>query len=125
MRRWVQDVDGYELTMGGGEITYLHGEPTGALPGGLMRNLGLANPVTNSHPTSAASGAPDATRQNGTNTLLSHACMSSRPSCAAVVEILCAAGARDDKVEPRAVGPSGPRPWVEARVQRRAAQGPS
>ena len=44
----------------------------------------------------AAGGAPDATRQNGTNTLLSHACMSSRPSCAAVVEILCAAGARDD-----------------------------
>lgn len=38
MRRWVQDVDGYELTMCGGEITYLHGEPTGALPGGLMRN---------------------------------------------------------------------------------------
>jgi hypothetical protein len=43
----------------------------------------------------AAGGAPDAIRQNGRLPLLNHACMSSRPSCASIVEILCAAGARD------------------------------
>ena len=42
----------------------------------------------------AAGGAPDAIYPNG-NTLLNYASMSSRPSCASVVEILCAAGARD------------------------------
>ena len=43
----------------------------------------------------AAGGAPDAIRPNGRLPLLNHACMSSRPSCASIVEILCAAGARD------------------------------
>ena len=43
----------------------------------------------------AAGGAPDAIRENGRLPLLNHACMSSRPSCASIVEILCAAGARD------------------------------
>ena len=41
----------------------------------------------------AAGGAPDAIRPNG-NSLLACACMSARPSCASVVEILCEAGAR-------------------------------
>ena len=43
----------------------------------------------------AVGGAPDATGFGplGKETLLSHACMSSRPSCAAIAEILCAAGA--------------------------------
>ena len=42
----------------------------------------------------AAGGAPNAIRPNG-NSLLACACMSARPSCASVVEILCEAGARD------------------------------
>ena len=42
----------------------------------------------------AAGGAPDA--KNDGVTLLAIASSSSRPSCASVVEILCAAGARDD-----------------------------
>ena len=36
----------------------------------------------------AAGGAPDAIRENGRLPLLNHACMSSRPSCASIVEIL-------------------------------------
>ena len=37
-RRLVQRASGYVLTMVAGEITYLDGEPTGALPGRLLRN---------------------------------------------------------------------------------------
>ena len=36
-RRLVQKAIGYELTMLKGEIVYRHGEPTGALPGRLVR----------------------------------------------------------------------------------------
>src|SRR5581483_3410664 len=36
-RRLVQRVDGYRLTMAGGEVTFEDGEPTGARPGGLVR----------------------------------------------------------------------------------------
>jgi len=45
----------------------------------------------------ANGGAADAAKPNGT-TLLEMACMSSRPSCASVAEMLCAAGARADDV---------------------------
>ena len=38
MKRWVQDVDGYILTLVNGVATYKLGQPTGALPGGLVRN---------------------------------------------------------------------------------------
>ena len=44
----------------------------------------------------AAGGSPHATRNNGTRTLLCSSCASSRPSCASVAELLCAAGARDE-----------------------------
>jgi len=37
-RRLIQQADGYELTMVNGTVTYRHGEPTGALPGRLVRN---------------------------------------------------------------------------------------
>ena len=43
----------------------------------------------------ANGGAADAAKSNGM-TLLEMACMSSRPSCASVAEMLCAAGARVD-----------------------------
>lgn len=46
----------------------------------------------------ATGGAPDAIRQSGGDagvTLLTYASYSSRPSCASIAEILCAAGARD------------------------------
>jgi N-acyl-D-aspartate/D-glutamate deacylase len=36
-RRLVQRVDGYRYTVQGGEVTYEDGEPTGALPGRLIR----------------------------------------------------------------------------------------
>ena len=39
-RRLVQRADGYALTMVAGEITYRDGEPTGALPGRLLRGAG-------------------------------------------------------------------------------------
>ena len=35
--RWVQDVDGYVLTIKSGVVTYENGKPTGALPGKLLR----------------------------------------------------------------------------------------
>ena len=47
----------------------------------------------------AAGGAPDAKIEG--STLLEIASNSSRPSCASVVELLCAAGARDDYDAPR------------------------
>jgi N-acyl-D-aspartate/D-glutamate deacylase len=39
-RRFVQRADGYIATMVGGAVTYEHGEPTGALPGRLVRSSG-------------------------------------------------------------------------------------
>jgi N-acyl-D-aspartate/D-glutamate deacylase len=36
-RRLVQEVDGYSYTICSGEVTYEGGEPTGALPGKLVR----------------------------------------------------------------------------------------
>jgi len=36
-RRMVQRVDGYVATIVSGEVTYRDGEPTGALPGRLVR----------------------------------------------------------------------------------------
>ncbi len=36
-RRLVQRVDGYRATIVAGEVTFEHGEPTGARPGGLVR----------------------------------------------------------------------------------------
>ena len=36
--RWIQAVDGYDLTMLSGAVTFQHGRHTGALPGGLVRN---------------------------------------------------------------------------------------
>ena len=36
-KRFVQPADGYVATINGGEITYENGEPTGALPGRLIR----------------------------------------------------------------------------------------
>jgi len=36
--RWVQRVEGYQLTVISGEVTYENGVPTGALPGCLVRN---------------------------------------------------------------------------------------
>lgn len=36
--RWVQYTEGYEMTMCSGVITFMQGQPTGALPGGLVRN---------------------------------------------------------------------------------------
>ena len=38
MRRWTQKVDGYVLTLVRGVPTYRQGQPTGALPGSLVRN---------------------------------------------------------------------------------------
>merc|ERR1711959_711027 len=38
MQRWVQDVEGYMLTLVSGVPTYRSGQPTGALPGTLVRN---------------------------------------------------------------------------------------
>jgi len=37
-RRLMQRARGYEATVVGGEITYRNGEPTGALPGRLIRS---------------------------------------------------------------------------------------
>ena len=39
-RRLVQRVDGYEATIVAGEVTFEDGEPTGALPGALVRGCG-------------------------------------------------------------------------------------
>jgi N-acyl-D-aspartate/D-glutamate deacylase len=39
-RRLVQRADGYVATIVGGEVTYRSGEPTGALPGRLVRSGG-------------------------------------------------------------------------------------
>ena len=36
-RRLVQAADGYVATVAAGEVTYENGEPTGALPGRLVR----------------------------------------------------------------------------------------
>jgi N-acyl-D-aspartate/D-glutamate deacylase len=36
-RRFVQRAEGYVATVAGGQVTYAHGEPTGALPGRLVR----------------------------------------------------------------------------------------
>jgi len=36
--RWLQDVEGYHLTLVSGRATYRHGGPTGELPGRLVRN---------------------------------------------------------------------------------------
>jgi N-acyl-D-aspartate/D-glutamate deacylase len=36
-KRFVQRADGYEATIVAGQVTYEHGEPTGALPGRLVR----------------------------------------------------------------------------------------
>ena len=41
-RRLVQRADGYVATIVAGEITYLDGEPTGALPGRLLRGAQAA-----------------------------------------------------------------------------------
>ncbi|MBD3760204.1 amidohydrolase family protein [Rhizorhabdus sp.] len=38
-RRLLQDAEGFELTIVGGEITYRDGRPTGALPGQLVRGF--------------------------------------------------------------------------------------
>merc|ERR1719210_1870303 len=38
MKRWVQEVGGYMLTLVNGVPTYRAGKPTGALPGTLVRN---------------------------------------------------------------------------------------
>jgi N-acyl-D-aspartate/D-glutamate deacylase len=39
-RRLVQRVNGYEATIVAGEVTFEDGEPTGALPGALVRGCG-------------------------------------------------------------------------------------
>jgi N-acyl-D-aspartate/D-glutamate deacylase len=36
-RRLVQRVDGYRYTVCSGEVTFENGEPTGAMPGALIR----------------------------------------------------------------------------------------
>jgi N-acyl-D-amino-acid deacylase len=36
-RRLIQDVEGYKYTVQTGEVTFENGEPTGALPGKLVR----------------------------------------------------------------------------------------
>ena len=36
-RRLIQKAEGYTATIVGGEVTYRDGEPTGALPGRLVR----------------------------------------------------------------------------------------
>ena len=36
-RRLIQKIDGYRYTVCGGEVTYDQGEPTGAMPGKLIR----------------------------------------------------------------------------------------
>ena len=36
--RRIQNVEGYEYTMCNGVMTFINGQPTGALPGGLVRN---------------------------------------------------------------------------------------
>ncbi len=36
-KRLIQKIDGYEYTVQSGQVTYEHGEPTGALPGKLVR----------------------------------------------------------------------------------------
>jgi N-acyl-D-amino-acid deacylase len=36
-RRFVQHVDGYRYTVVSGEVTYEDGEPTGAMPGKIVR----------------------------------------------------------------------------------------
>ncbi|HEY6428657.1 MAG TPA: hypothetical protein VIX84_15650, partial [Acidimicrobiales bacterium] len=36
-RRFVQPAEGYVATVAGGQVTYAHGEATGALPGRLVR----------------------------------------------------------------------------------------
>jgi N-acyl-D-amino-acid deacylase len=38
-RRFVQHVDGYLYTIVSGEITYERGEPTGAMPGKIVRRF--------------------------------------------------------------------------------------
>jgi N-acyl-D-aspartate/D-glutamate deacylase len=43
-RRLIQRVDGYRYTVQGGEVTYEDGEPTGALPGRLIRGPQRASP---------------------------------------------------------------------------------
>jgi N-acyl-D-aspartate/D-glutamate deacylase len=39
-RRLVQKVDGYAATVCAGEVVFENGEPTGALPGRLVRSKG-------------------------------------------------------------------------------------
>ena len=41
-RRWLQDVSGVRMTMCSGVVTFLDGQPTGALPGKLVRNPATA-----------------------------------------------------------------------------------
>jgi len=42
-RRFVQRVDGYKYTVVSGEVTFEDGQPTGAMPGKVVR--GSASPV--------------------------------------------------------------------------------
>eukprot|EP00041_Stephanoeca_diplocostata_P019243 m.412118 g.412118 ORF g.412118 m.412118 type:complete len:176 (-) comp21250_c0_seq4:423-950(-) len=37
-KRWMQSANGYKLTMLAGQITFANGQPTGALPGRLVRH---------------------------------------------------------------------------------------
>jgi N-acyl-D-amino-acid deacylase len=45
-RRFVQRVDGYRNTIVSGEVTYENGEPTGALPGKIVRRFPDTGPVS-------------------------------------------------------------------------------
>ena len=36
--RWLQGVQGYDMTIVSGAVTFIQGQPTGNLPGGLVRN---------------------------------------------------------------------------------------
>ncbi|MDZ4372989.1 MAG: hypothetical protein U1C74_16415, partial [Phenylobacterium sp.] len=41
-RRLIQRADGYVVTIVAGDVTYRNGEPTGALPGRLLRGAQAA-----------------------------------------------------------------------------------
>merc|ERR550537_783859 len=60
-KRWMQDAEGYRMTICAGAVTYEYDKPTGVLPGRLIRNplKGQLNVKTMSEIDAAAIAGPE------------------------------------------------------------------
>jgi N-acyl-D-aspartate/D-glutamate deacylase len=81
-KRLIQRADGYRATVVAGEVTFENGEPTGALPGRLVRG---ARPAPTEAPGACPSSPPTATspsRRTRTSTISTRSGASARRACA-------------------------------------------